>query len=44
MSINVGQLVATTLRNRKKEVADTVTNHNALLFLMQDKGTIREVA
>lgn len=42
--INVGNLVATTLRNRKKEVADNVTNHNAVLFRMQENGSIREVA
>lgn len=44
MPANLGALVASTLRNRKKEVADTVTNNNALLFLMQDKGLIKEVA
>jgi hypothetical protein len=40
---NVGSLVATTLRNRRKEVADTVTNHNALLMIMNDQGSIKEV-
>lgn len=43
-AINVGGLVATTLRSRKKEVADNVTNHNAVLFRMQENGSIREVA
>ena len=38
MPANVGVLVATTLRNRAKELADTVTNHNALLSRMEGKG------
>ncbi len=41
---NVGELVATTLRNRKKQVADTVINCNALLRKMSDNGQLREVA
>lgn len=44
MPANVGDLVATTLRNRRKEVADNVLNHNALLFRMNENGSIREVA
>lgn len=44
MTINVGQLVASTLRNRKKQVADTVTKHNALLTRLDAGGSIREVA
>lgn len=44
MPANVGALVATTLRNRKKEVADNVTNHNAVLFRMNENGAIKEVA
>ena len=40
---NVGQLVASTLRARKKEVADTVTNHNAILMRMSETGAIKEV-
>lgn len=43
-SPNVGALVATTLRNRRKSLADTVSNHNALLWLMDKKGQIKEVA
>lgn len=42
MPANVGYLVATTLRDRSKELADTVTNHNALLFMMDKKGSIKE--
>lgn len=44
MTINVGQLVATTLRNRRKGLADNVTNHNALLARMSENGAIKEVA
>lgn len=44
MTINVGSIVATTLRNRRKEVADNVTNHNALLMKLEEGGNIREVA
>ncbi len=38
MVANVGFLVATTLRNRVKELADTVTKNNALLNRIEDKG------
>lgn len=38
MAANVGFLISTTLRNRSKELADTVTNHNALLSRMENKG------
>lgn len=41
---NVGQLVASTLRNRRKEVADNVTTHNPLLMRLDENGGIREVA
>ena len=44
MPANVGALVATTLRNRKKELADNVLQHNALLFRMDAGGNVREVA
>lgn len=44
MTINVGQLVATTLRNRRKGLADNVTKHNALLSRMSENGAIKEVA
>lgn len=42
MSANVGYLVATTLRERSKELADAVTNHNALLFMLDKGGNIKE--
>ena len=37
---NLGQLAATTLRNRSSEVADDVTNNNALLAYLKKKGKI----
>lgn len=40
----VGALVTTTLRNRRKSLADNVTIHNALLNRMDSKGQIKEVA
>jgi len=41
MSVNLTELVATTLRNREKFVADNVTNHNGLLRTMEDNGHIK---
>jgi len=38
MSINLGEITATTLKNRQKEVVDNVSNHNALLNLLKTKG------
>jgi hypothetical protein len=43
MSINIGELVATTLRKRNKELSDNVTNHNALFFRLNEKGNVRPV-
>lgn len=37
----ITELVATTIRNRQKEFADNVTNHNALLMRLESKGNIR---
>lgn len=42
--INIGQIAATTLRNRSKTLADNVTNHNALLKTLSDKGHIKDAA
>lgn len=36
--LNVGELVATTLRNRQPEMADNITNNNALLWRLEKKG------
>lgn len=41
---NVGALVATTLRNRRKSLADNVTVNNALLDRMDKRGQLKEVA
>lgn len=38
MSINLGEITATTLKNRQPEVVDNVSNHNALLRHLQAKG------
>ena len=37
----ITELVATTIRNRQREFADNVTNHNALLYELERKGNIR---
>jgi hypothetical protein len=36
-------LVSTTFRNHKKEIADAVTNHNALYRRLNNKGRVRTV-
>ena len=41
MAVNLTELVATTLRNRERFVADNVTNHNGLLRTMEDNGQIK---
>ena len=40
-SPNLTEIVTTTLRNRSKELADNVTNHNALLAYLSKKGNVR---
>ena len=37
----ITELVATTLKNRERMVADNVTNHNALLRTLEDTGNIK---
>lgn len=44
MAINISEIVATTLRNRQKEVADNVTNNNAFLQRLESKGQITDTA
>lgn len=39
---NVGSIVATTLRKHRKELADNVTQHNALLRRIEERGNIKE--
>ena len=41
MAVNLTELVATTLRNRDRFVADNVTNHNALLRTLEDGSGIK---
>lgn len=38
--MNVGQIVATTLRNRAPEIANNVSNNNALLNYMKKRGNM----
>jgi hypothetical protein len=40
VSPNLNEIVTTTLRNRSGELADNVTNNNALLSRMKKKGSI----
>lgn len=42
-SPNLTEIVTTTLRKRNKQLADNVTNHNALLSRLNQKGNIRPV-
>jgi len=39
--VNIGELVATTLRNRSPITADNVSRNNAVLSRLQSKGNIR---
>jgi len=40
-SPNLSEIVATTLRNRSKTLADNVTNNNALLFRLNERGNVK---
>jgi len=40
-TVNLTELVATTLMNQEMPVADNVTNHNALLRTLEDTGNIK---
>ena len=42
-TINIGEIVTTTLRKRNKQLADNVLNHNALFARLNRKGNIRPV-
>lgn len=44
MTINIGEIVATTLRNRTGKLADNVLNHNALSARLLQKGNVKPVA
>ncbi len=43
-TINIGEIVTTTLRHRNKELADNVSRNNPLLKILQEKGNVRTVA
>lgn len=43
MTINVGDIIATTLQSRTGQLADNVTNNNALLRRLKTKGKIKPV-
>jgi len=40
-TINIGEIVSTTLRNRSGKLADNILNHNALFARMNRKGNVR---
>lgn len=42
-SPNLSEIVSTTLRNRSGKLADNVTNNNALLFRLNQKGNVKPV-
>ncbi len=39
-SPNLSEIVTTTLRNRSKKLADSVSNHNALLRRLKERGNM----
>ena len=41
---NLSEIITTTLRNRSKQLADNVTNHNPLLNRMREKGNMTTVS
>ena len=43
-SPNLNEVVTTTLRNRSGKLADNVTNNNALLARLKQKGSIQPVS
>lgn len=43
-SPNLSELITTTLRHRSGELADNVSNGNALLMRLSEKGNIRPVS
>lgn len=40
--LNLGEIVATTLRNRNTKLADNITNHNAFWTALDSKGHIKD--
>ena len=43
-SPNLSEIVTTTLRNRSGKLADNVTNSNALLYKMKQRGNVKPVS
>ena len=43
-SLNLGEIVATTLRKRNPQMADNITNHNALWYTLDQKGHIKDAS
>lgn len=44
MTTNIGDIITTTLRNQTKSLADNVTENNALLMRLNEKGNIKPVS
>jgi hypothetical protein len=42
-ALNLGEIVATTLRNRNPSLADNITNDNGLWFTLNQKGHVKDV-
>lgn len=40
-SPNISEIVTTTIRNRSKKIADNVSDNNALLYKLREKGKIK---
>lgn len=43
-SFPVGEIIVTTLMHRRKFIADNVTNSNAILRKLSEKGNVKEIA
>jgi hypothetical protein len=43
-ALNLGEIVATTLRKRNPQMADNITNHNALWYTLDQKGHIKDAS
>lgn len=44
MALNHGEIVATSLRNRRSEIADNITNNNALLMMLKKRGRWKDAS
>ena len=40
-TLNLGEIATTTLRNRSRQLADNVLNHNALCARLLQKGNVK---